>query len=276
MKKIKIAFLINLTFSVIEFLGGIITGSISIITDALHDFLDALSIGISYVFERISLKKPDKKYTFGYSRYSTLGAFITMVLLICGSIIMIITACGRILNPIVVDSNGMIILAVLGVIFNTGAAIITNKGKTLNQRAVNLHMIEDCLGWAIVLIGAIAMKFTNLYIIDPILSFVVALYILLHALKGFKETFDVFLEKVPSDINVLEIEREIQLINGVNKVSHLHIWSIDGTKNCASICISISKKSTANIKKEIRKIFLKKGIEHVTIEVTKKLDECNF
>ena len=179
-KNILIAFLLNLFFSVFEFIGGIITNSISIVSDSIHDFGDAISIGISYILEKVSKKKPNKKYTYGYLRYSVLGALITTIILLIGSILIIYNAIKRIMDPIDINYNGMILFAIVGVIVNFIAAKVTKHGHSLNQKSVNLHMIEDVLGWIVVLIGAVVMKFTDLSIIDPNLSVLVALYIFIY------------------------------------------------------------------------------------------------
>ena len=178
---ILIAFILNLFFSVFELFGGIFTNSIAIISDAIHDFGDAISIGISYFLEKKSKKKPDNKYTYGYIRYSTLGALITNVILIVGSVLVIYGAIERFFNPVEINYNGMIVFAVFGVFVNFVAVYFTKGGKSLNQKAVNLHMLEDVLGWLVVLIGAIVVKFTEINRIDSVISIAVALFILVNA-----------------------------------------------------------------------------------------------
>ena len=168
-KNILIAFLLNFFFSIFELIGGILTNSISIISDSIHDFADSISIGISYILEKISKKKPNKKYTYGYLRYSVLGAVITTTILLFGSILVIYNAIKRIINPVEVNYSGMIIFALVGVIINFIAAKVTKHGHSLNQKSVNLHMLEDVFGWIIVLIGAIIMKFTDISIISLVL-----------------------------------------------------------------------------------------------------------
>ena len=206
-KNILIAFILNIGFSIFELLGGFFTNSISILSDAIHDFGDALSIGISLALEKISKKKPNEKYTYGYVRYSILGALITTIILTIGSIFVIIGGVNRIINPEEINYNGMIIFAVFGVIINLFAAYFTKDGDSINQRAVNLHMLEDVLGWIVVLVGAILMKFTDIRIIDSIMSIGVALFILVNSFKNLKEILDLFLEKTPKNISIEEIVR---------------------------------------------------------------------
>ena len=177
-KNILIAFILNISFSVIEFFGGIFTNSVAIISDSIHDFGDALSIGISYFLEKKSKKHADKKYTYGYTRYSVLGGVITTTILLVGSMLVIYGAFKRLLNPVDINYQGMIVFAVIGVILNFIAAYVTRDGESINQKAVNLHMLEDVLGWVIVLVGAIIMNFTNIRVLDSLMSIGVALFIL--------------------------------------------------------------------------------------------------
>ena len=272
-KNILIAFLLNLFFSVFELIGGIFTNSIAIISDAVHDFGDSLSIGISYFLEKKSKKKPDKKYTFGYTRYSVLGAIITNTILIIGSVIVIYNAIKRIIIPVEINHNGMIIFAIVGALVNFTAAYMTKEGDSLNQKAVNLHMLEDVLGWIAVLIGAIVIKFTNFNLIDPILSILVAIYILIHALKSYKKIFNLFLEKTPEEIEIDELKEHILNINGVEGVHHIHIWSIDGYNHFATMHIVTDTKKVTELKKSIKEELSEHGISHTTIEIESK-DEC--
>ena len=157
-KNIFVAFFLNISFSIIELFGGLFTNSIAILSDAIHDFVDALSIGISYFLEKKSKKEPDNIYTYGYIRYSILGALITTVILITGSIFVIINALIRLFNPVTINYDGMLILSIIGIIFNLLAAYMTKEGDSLNQKSVNLHMLEDVFGWIVVLIGSLLIK----------------------------------------------------------------------------------------------------------------------
>ncbi len=272
-KNILIAFLLNLFFSVFELIGGIFTNSIAIISDAIHDFGDSISIGVSYILEKKSKKKPDNKYTFGYTRYSVLGAIITNTILIIGSTLVIYNAILRIINPIAINHNGMIIFAIVGALVNFIAAYFTKEGDSLNQKAVNLHMLEDVLGWIAVLIGAIIIKFTNLTIIDPILSILVAIYILIHAIKSYKKIFNLFLEKTPEDIEIDEIKEHLLKIKEVDGIHHIHIWSMDGINNYATMHVVTETKKIKELKQAIKEELNEHGISHTTIEIERK-DEC--
>lgn len=185
-KNIFIAFILNLTFSLLEFWGGIITKSTAIMSDAVHDLGDATVIGISWFLERKSNKSPDFKH------YSVIGGIITTLVLILGSLSVIFNAIFRILNPVKINYDAMILFAIFGVVVNFTAAYVTHKGHSVNQKAVNLHMLEDVFGWLVVLIGAVVMRFTDFYIIDPILSILVSIFILFNAVKNLKEAISYF------------------------------------------------------------------------------------
>ena len=270
-KNILFAFILNLLFSLFEFIGGIITNSVAILSDSIHDLGDSLSIGVSYFLEKKSQKSPDDKYTFGYIRYSVIGSLITTTILLIGSLIVIYNAINRIINPVLINYNKMIIFALLGTIINFIAAYLTRRGESLNQKAVNLHMIEDVLGWCIVLFGSIIMRFTNIAIIDPILSILVALFILVNVFKNIKTAIDIFLEKTPSYISISKIKEELLKIKNVKGIHHIHLWSIDGFKNYATMHI-ICSKDIRKTKEDIRKKLLEFNIHHVTLEI-ESLDE---
>lgn len=272
-RNILIAFLLNLFFSIFEFIGGSITGSVAIISDAVHDLGDAISIGLSYFLEKKSQKEPDQEYTYGYVRYSVLGGFITTLILLLGSIFVVYKAVGRILDPVEVNYDGMIVFAIIGLVTNFLAAYITRKGDSINQKAVNLHMLEDVLGWAVVLIGAIVMRFTDWSILDPILSIGVAVFIFYNAFNNLNKVVDLFLEKTPSDIDIKEIKDHIQSIEGVEDVHHVHVWSLDGSNHYATMHV-VTDMQNLEMKEKIRNKLKKEGIVHLTIEFESTDEPC--
>lgn len=274
-RKILLAFILNISFSIFELIGGLFTNSIAIISDAIHDFGNAISIGISGILEKISKKQPNGRYTYGYARFSILGVFITTMILTVGSILVIIGGVERLFNPEQINYNGMIVFAVFGLIVNFMAAYFTKDGSSLNQRSVNLHMLEDVLGWLIVLIGSIIMKFTNINYIDSIMSICVSIYILFHSLKNLKSILDLFLEKSPNNTSIDELQNHIEKIDGVLDIHHFHIWSMDGNNNYATVHIKSDCKDLKSLKKKIRDEFKEHNINHVTIETEDKDELCN-
>ncbi len=273
-KNILIAFTLNLFFSVFEFIGGIFSGSVAIMSDAVHDLGDAASIGLSFFLERRARRRPDRRYTYGYTRYSVLGGVITTVILIVGSIFVVTNSVRKIFNPTEINYDGMIVFAVIGVTVNFLAAYFTHGGKSVNQRAVNLHMLEDVLGWAVVLVGAIVMRFTDFLLIDPIMSIAVAIFILVNAIKNLKVVLDIFLEKAPDNIDINEIIHHIKEIDGVLDVHHIHLRSLDGHNVYATMHI-VAAGNFADIKHNIKHELSHHGIAHSTLEFEYENETCN-
>lgn len=273
-RNILIAFILNFLFSVFEFFGGIFTGSVAILSDAVHDIGDAISIGISYFLEKKSKHKPDENYTYGYARYSVTGSVITTLILFLGSLAVIYNAIVRIINPVEINYSGMMIFAVIGVIVNVCAAFFTREAGSMNQRAVNLHMLEDALGWIVVLVGAVVMRFTDFYIIDPVMSIGVAIFILINAARNLKEALDLFLEKTPNGISVGEIKHHIEEIDGISEVHHIHIWSMDGQSNFATMHV-VAEGDSHKIKELVREELKEHGISHATLELERTDEHCH-
>lgn len=269
-KNILIAFILNISFSIFELIGGFLTSSVAIISDSIHDAGDALTIAVSYFLERKSNKKSDNNYTFGYRRYSVLGAFITTTILLIGSALVIYNSCIRLLNPIKINYNGMIIIAIIGFLVNFLAAYFTKDSHSLNTKSVNLHMLEDVLGWIVVLIGSVIIKFTNFYYIDSIMSIGISIFLIIECIKNLKKIINLILEKTPKDINIKEIENQIKEIKEVKDVHHIHIWSLDGEKNYATMHIVTNK----NVKEKVREKLKKYNIHNVTIETEKENEIC--
>lgn len=272
-RNILVAFLLNFTFAIFEFAGGIFTNSVAIMSDAVHDFSDALSIGMSYFLEKKSMRKADDTHTYGYKRYSVAGSLITTLVLIVGSVFVIINAVNRLVNPVEINYNSMIVFAIIGVCVNMFAALLTHKGDSLNQKAVNLHMLEDVLGWVIVLVGAVIMRFTDLSVIDPIMSIGVSVFILINALKNLKKVIDLFLLKTPHKLSVQKVKEEISKIEGVDDVHHIHLWSIDSFDIYATMHI-VTDYDAKKIKSAVKEKLKDLKVVHSTIEIEKCDEGC--
>lgn len=273
-KNILIAFILNLVFSLFEFFGGIFTGSVAIVSDAVHDLGDATSIGISYFLEKKSHRRPDETHTYGYARYSVIGGVITTLILLFGSVLVIFNAVDKILHPTLINYDGMIIFALIGAIVNFAAAFLTRDGDSINQKAVNLHMLEDVLGWIVVLIGAIVMRFTDFALIDPLMSIGVALFILVNAIRNLGEVLNLFLEKTPHGISVEALRHHVEEIDGVLEVHHIHIWSMDGQSNYATMHV-VTNENAETIKHLIKEELREHGIAHTTLELELEGEHCD-
>ncbi|MDW7668014.1 MAG: cation diffusion facilitator family transporter [Bacillota bacterium] len=277
-KNIKTAFFLNLGFTVIEIIGGLWTNSMAILSDALHDLGDSLSLGVSWYLQNYSKKGPDYKFSFGYSRFSLLGALINSIVLLGGSVLILSRAVPRIFNPQPVNAKGMIVFAVLGIIINGAAVLKLRKGTSLNEKVVTWHLLEDVLGWVVVLIGSIILNFKDIPVIDPLLSLGITIYILINVVKNLKKVLNVFLQGVPENISIEEIESKITENTKAISAHHTHIWTIEGERNMLSTHIKIpddyNSDEIVQLKKSIRKILTEKNIEHVTIEIEFESEDC--
>ena len=270
-RNILIAFLLNLGFSVFEFFGGVFTGSVAILSDAVHDMGDALGIAVSWFLERKSKRAADNTYTYGYARFSVLGSVFTCGILLLGSVGVVVSAIGRLMRPVPIHYEGMILFAVVGVAVNLAAAYVTRQGDSLNQKAVNLHMLEDVLTWVVVLIGAVVMRYTDWAVIDPLVSIAVAVYIFIHAVGHLSEAADIFLEKVPDGYSVEDIKTCVEQIDGIENAHHIHIRSIDGYTHAVSLHIVAESPS---VKETVRAALQEMGVAHVTVEVEAEGEIC--
>ena len=272
-KRIWIAFLLNLGFSIFECFGGMLTGSVAILSDAVHDMGDAAGIGVSYLLEKKSKKNPDAAHTYGYARYSVMGGMIATLLLLFGCLWVMGNGIRRIIHPTPIHYDGMIGIAVIGVVVNLFAALFTRKGGSLNLKAVNLHMLEDVLGWLIVLIGGVLMRLTDWTLIDPILSMGVSGFMLVQSILTLKQGMDLFLEKTPKGVGVAQVKETLLALDGVEDVHHLHVWSMDGQNHYATLHLVVGDDATC-VKEQVREALRTFGIVHATLETEQQGEPC--
>ena len=270
--------MLNLSFTIIEIFGAIYTNSVAILSDALHDLGDSLGLGLSWFLENYSHKKRDQRYTYGYARFSLLAAFINGAVLLIGSIFILSEAIPRLFNPVQPDVDGMIILAIMGIIFNGAAVFRLKGGNTQNEKVVTWHLMEDVLGWVAVLIGAIVMRFVDAPIIDAIISVAFTLFILINVSRNFMNTSRIFLQAKPENIDLEPLKIEIAKINHVHSAHDYHLWSMDGEHAVLTIHTVVSDDCSVDeikvIKQDIRKLCRNNKIEHVTIEVEFESENC--
>ena len=277
---IGIAFFLNLSFTIIEIIGGILTNSIAIISDAVHDFGDSLSLALAWYFQKISKKGSNKQYSYGYKRFSLLGAIINSVVLIVGSIYILSEAIPRLISPQETSAKGMFLLGILGIIVNGAAFLRMRKTSSINERVVSLHLLEDVLGWAAVLVGSAVMYFTNLTIIDPILSIGIACFILFNVFKNIRQTLLILLQGTPVGIEQEHIIEELKKLEYVVDIHDLHIWSLDEEYNILTVHIILSEVlpmgNLAELKEKIRAFLKEEKIQHSTIEFETPDESCIF
>ena len=272
-KGIFIAFLLNILFSAFELVGGVLSGSVAVLSDAVHDMGDAASIGVSYFLERKRNCPPDEKHTYGYVRYSLLGGFITSVILLIGSAVMIGGAVSRLLHPSEVKPVVMTVFGVVGVLVNSAGVFFTRGGESLNQKAVRLHLLEDVLGWVAVIIGAAIIRFTGLSFIDPLMSIAISVFIVAAAVGNLRELCDIFLEKTPCGVDLTSVRDELCRLEGVIDVHHIHVRRIDEEQLCATMHI-VSGGDIVKVKSAVRKNLYSHGISHATLEFETVDEPC--
>lgn len=277
-KNLGIAFFLNLGFAIIEIIGGMWTNSVAIISDAVHDFGDAFSIGVSYFLERYSKKKRTVTFTYGYKRFSTLGALINSIVLLVGSIFVFRETIPRLFHPAEVNYSGMMWLAIAGLTVNGFAALRLMKGNSISQRAVMLHLLEDVLGWLAVLIGSVIIRYTGWYFIDPLLSVCIGIFILTNVCRNLYAIFRILLQATPEHISEDKVKPVLEGLPGVKEVHDLHVWTLDGEKNIASAHLIVPDNSTREdvirVKHEAIDRLKELGIEHLTVEVEYESEGC--
>lgn len=268
--RMRFAFALNLVFALIELVGGFMTNSVAIMSDALHDLGDALALLVALGLEKFSHRTSDGQFSYGYRRFSTLGAVITGLILVMGSLFILVEAIPRLMAPEQTKTEGMIALAVLGVLVNGFAAWRVSKGESLNERMLMLHMIEDVMGWVLVLIGAVTMQFFDLPQIDAGLAIILSLWILFNVFRNLKEALKVFLMASPSGIEAEEVVAAIRGIRHVQDCHHAHLWSLDGEKHVFTAHVVLSpgvrEEEVVQVKSEVKKLVQRYGIVEATIE----------
>ncbi|MDR0972234.1 MAG: cation diffusion facilitator family transporter [Bacteroidales bacterium] len=274
-KNILTAFLLNFFFAIIELIGGIFTNSMSILSDSIHDFGDCISLGIAFVLQKKSNQRANEKYSYGYKRFSLLGSIFLSGVLFVSSIFILVEAVKRLFNVQEVSAQGMLWLAIVGIVVNGAAALSVNRGKSLNERAVFLHIMEDVLGWIGVLVISIVMIFVDFPILDPILSIGITLWVLSNVYKNLRSAFKILLQRTPEDLDVESLKKEIEGVKGIISTHDFHIWTQDGISHVMTIHI-VANHNLQSIKEEVRTIAEKYNIYHLTIEFEDENYNCEY
>ena len=273
-RNMTIAFLLNFSFAIIEFIFGLLFHSSAILADAVHDSGDAMAIGLSTLFEKISTKKEDREYTLGYKRYSLLGALLTSVILLVGSILVIVENVPKLFAPERVNYDGMLVLGIVAIVVNTAASRVISHGHSHNESILSLHFLEDILGWLAVILVSLILRFTDWYFLDPLLSLVIAGFILSKAMPKFWENIRIFLDHVPSDVDLSQLYQEIAVLENVRAITQLNVWTTDGLEKYAMLHICLENPNLlAETQAVLRQKLLAYGIAKVTIQTDESLQE---
>ena len=277
-QRLSLAFFLNFTFAIIELFGGFYTNSVAILSDALHDFGDCIAILFAILLEKWSDKKSDQKYSYGYRRYSPMAALCTGVILIFGSIFIVIEAIPRLINPVETNAGGMVIFALLGVCVNGFAAFRVSKGSSLNERMVMWHLLEDVMGWVLVLISGLVMMYWKIPQLDAALACILAIWIVYNVFRNLKEGLQIFLQASPEQVDQKKLIAKIQAIPHVKEVHHFHIWSLDGEKHVFTthlvLADHVNHQEIDAVKEAAKKIAAAFHIMESTIEIEFQSTQC--
>ena len=273
-QKMMIAFLLNSSFAIIEVIFGLSFNSSAVLADAVHDMGDALAIGLSTLLEKISNKKEDSRYTLGYKRYSLLGAILTSIILIIGSILVLWENVPKIFAPEPVDYNGMLALGIVAILVNLAASKVVSHGHSHNESILSLHFLEDILGWLAVILVSIVLRFTDWYFLDPLLSLLIAVFILSQSLPKFWDNIKILLDHVPTDVDLGQLYQELESLDNIQAIAQLNVWTTDGIDKYAMIhiCIDDIEKSQQT-RQAIHQLVKTYGIVSATIECDGSMEE---
>ncbi|MEQ3701344.1 cation diffusion facilitator family transporter [Thalassolituus sp.] len=277
-KRIGLAFYLNLVFTVIEFVGGWLTNSTAIMADAVHDLGDTLSIGSAWLLNRLGKRSANNEFTYGFRRLSLFGALINGLVLIAGSVWVLSVSIPRLADPVMPVTEGMLALALLGVTVNGFAAYRLSKGSSLNEKVLNWHLLEDVLGWVAVLIVSVVLQFVEWPILDPLLSIIFTLFILVNVLRNLWTTAKLFFQAVPDKQMVEQIEASLLALDGVQSIHHLHLWSLDGEHHVLTAHVRVTPLSDlaeySRLKTTISTILASQDLSHTTIEIELSEEQC--
>ncbi|MGD2158791.1 MAG: cation diffusion facilitator family transporter [Anaerolineales bacterium] len=277
---IKTAFFLNLGFTLLEVVGGLWTNSLAILSDSVHDLGDSISLGLAWYLDRYSKRDRDDRYSYGYRRFSLLGALANTIILIIGSILILSQAVPRLMEPEHSNAQGMVLFAIVGILVN-GAAVLRLRGsRSLNARVVAWHLLEDVLGWIAVLIVAVILLFADIHVLDPILSILITSYVLYNVVKNLRATLSLFLQAVPEDFDIDQLEKDISAVENVVSTHHTHIWSLDGEHHVLTTHVvvdeSTSKDQVLCVREDIKKMLTAYDFSHMTVEIEFGDDDCGM
>ena len=277
---LRLAFLLNLGFTLLEIAGGLWTNSLAILADSVHDLGDSMSLGLSWYLERYSNKGGDERFSYGYRRFSLLGALVNTAILIVGSLFILLRAVPRLIYPEATNAQGMALLAIIGILVNGLAVLRLRKGKSLNVQIAAWHLYEDVLGWVAVLVASIALYFWNIPILDPLLSILITGYVLWNVIRNLKKTLSLFLQAVPEAFNLDEVKGRLLAMEHVRSLHHTHIWSMDGEHHVLTAHLVVEPCTTRDeimrLKKEINSLTADLDIAHTTLEVEYEDEDCRM
>jgi cobalt-zinc-cadmium efflux system protein len=279
-RRIGTAFLLNTGFALVELTGGLFVGSVAILSDAVHDVGDSVSLGLAWFLQKVSRKGRDSRFTYGYRRFSLLSALVNAIVLVSGSFLVLSRALPKLFSPEAPNVTGMFLLALLGVSVNAFAAFRLWKGSSMNARIVAWHLLEDVLGWAAVLVLSIVMAFRPWYILDPLLSVAVSAFILWNVVRKLRSVLEIFLQGIPDSVELEDVKKTLTETPGVLSVHDLHVWSLDGERTILTAHLVLPRDASSGDVYETKKLAKKKlsgrDIDHATLEIERLGEPCGL
>ncbi|WP_296857855.1 cation diffusion facilitator family transporter [uncultured Methanobrevibacter sp.] len=267
-ENLAFVFLMNLSFNIIVIIGGLATNSMAIIADCIHDLSDTISIALAWVLEKISQKESSNNYSYGYQRFSILGAIIISIFVIIMACIILSEAIPRLFAPEGIDAEGMLIISIIGLVFKSLSVYRLHGSETFNEKAIFFHQLGDIFEWLAILILSIVLIFWDgAQYLDPFVSIGIALWLIFNLSRNLYKAIQVILQKTPDNFDVNEFKTLIMGIEGVENIDDFHIWSLDGIDSVMTLKIEVDfTKNLDEIKKEIYTISNKYHVIDITIE----------
>ena len=268
---IRLAFFLNLSFTLVELVGGYWTNSVAIMSDALHDLGDSLSLGLGWYLEGVSQREATARYSYGFRRFSLLGACVNALVLLGGGLFVLSEAVGRLMKPEPSNAWGMIGFAVLGLAVNGYAASKVLRQKNMNAQMIGWHLLEDVLGWAAVLVVAVVLLFVEVNVLDPLLSMLITLYVLYNVVRNFRKTMELFLQATPASVDLAKLEAQLQSLPLVLSTHHIHLWSLDGEHHVLTSHVVVepcaTREDVLRLRRQISQWAQGLHITHTTVEI---------
>ena len=259
-------FFLNLTFNIIVILGALATNSMAILADCIHDMSDTISIAIAWILEHVSQKGSSDTYSYGYQRFSVLGAIITSLLVIAMAVLILYEAIPRLMVPEAINPGGMIVIACVGLIFKSISVYRIHDGETFSEKAILYHLMGDIFEWIAILIIAVLIIFWDVSFLDPLVSIAVAFWLIFTLGRTLYHSIEVTLQKVPQNVDLNVLKSEISDIDGVYSINKIHIWSLDGIDSILTMKLSADEQKYNEIKENVYVISSKYHIVDTTIE----------
>ena len=267
-ENLAFVFFMNLAFNIIVIAGGLATNSMAILADCIHDMADTISIAFAWFLENVAQKDSTDKYSYGYQRFSILGAVIISIFVIIMAFIILYEAIPRLFAPEGVDAGGMLIVAIVGIMFKSISVYRLHDGETFNEKAILFHQIGDVFEWvAILLLSLVLMFWDGAPSLDPFISIGIALWLIFNLVRNLYKSFEVLLQKTPDHFDVNKFEESVLNIDGIESFDDFHVWSLDGIDSVLTLKVSIDDwNNQERIKNDIYDIASKYHIVDITIE----------